>query len=242
MGKLHWQFYFGFFLIALSGALYSVHFALFKDLHHILIYLVGDIAFVPIEVLLVTLVIHKLIDYKEKKATHEKLNMVIGVFFSEIGMELLKNILALDKNRDQIKEDMIVGKNWDEKKIKIANAKIEKYDSKIVADHSSLEILERLLHSKRDFLIKLLENPALLEHDRFTDLLRAIFHLEDELVIRIDINKISDQEKAHIETDIKRAYKPLVLEWVNYLKYLKNRHPHYFLFAVEVNPFKKMVA
>lgn len=40
----------------------------FSGPHHIFIYLVGDIAFVPIEVLLVTLIIHRLLETREKKA------------------------------------------------------------------------------------------------------------------------------------------------------------------------------
>jgi len=239
MGKSHWQLYFGIALIAVSAALYFAHYLLFHDAHHILIYLVGDIAFVPIEVLLVTLIIHKMIEEKEKRKIKEKLNMVVGVFFSEIGTELLKIISPLDKNREQIKEDMVAENNWAKKDFKRVLKKIESYKFKIVADEKNLEILQALLHSKRDFLIKLLENPAMLEHDKFTDILRAVFHLEDELAKRINIHGISPQDKAHIEADIKRAYKPLVLEWVSYLEYLKRQHPHYFLFAVLTGPFSK---
>jgi hypothetical protein len=32
------------------------------------------------------------------------------------------------------------------------------------------------LLEERDFLLRLLENPTLLEHESFTDLLRAVFH------------------------------------------------------------------
>jgi hypothetical protein len=49
-----WQAILGIFLILLSAILYLIHFAIFRDAHHIFLYLIGDIAFVPIEVLLVT--------------------------------------------------------------------------------------------------------------------------------------------------------------------------------------------
>ena len=48
-------------LLTLSALFYWMHFLLFHDAHHIFIYLVGDIAFVPIEVLLVTLILHRLV-------------------------------------------------------------------------------------------------------------------------------------------------------------------------------------
>jgi len=48
----------GVLLVALSALCYALHYLIFHDAHHIFIYLVGDIAFVFIEVLMVTLVIH----------------------------------------------------------------------------------------------------------------------------------------------------------------------------------------
>ena len=63
-----WQVFLGLILIALSTLVYLVHFFIFRDAHHIFIYLIGDIAFVFFEVLLVTLVLHQLLHYREKKA------------------------------------------------------------------------------------------------------------------------------------------------------------------------------
>ena len=68
-----WQVLLGFALVILSTLLYLIHYAIFGDAHHILIYLVGDIAFVPIEVLMVTLIIHHLLSEREKRLRLEKL-------------------------------------------------------------------------------------------------------------------------------------------------------------------------
>ncbi len=59
--------YFGIFLIALSAILYVIHYSLFHDLHHIGIYGVGDLAFLPIEVLLVVLIVDWAISAQEKE-------------------------------------------------------------------------------------------------------------------------------------------------------------------------------
>ena len=61
MKRGRWQLYLGLSLVVLSILLYLGHYALFRDAHHIFIYLVGDVAFVPIEVLMVTLIIHRLL-------------------------------------------------------------------------------------------------------------------------------------------------------------------------------------
>ena len=76
------QFFLGLILIALSAFVYLMHYFIFRDAHHIFIYLIGDIAFVFLEVLLVTLVLHQLLHYKEKKSMLNKLDMVIGYFLA----------------------------------------------------------------------------------------------------------------------------------------------------------------
>jgi hypothetical protein len=85
MKLLNWQLVLGLSLVALSALFYLIHYAIFKDAHHIFIYMIGDIAFVPIEVLMVTLIIHRLLSEREKRSMLNKMNMVIGAFFSEVG-------------------------------------------------------------------------------------------------------------------------------------------------------------
>lgn len=70
----------GITLILLSAIFYFMHYLIFRDVHHIFIYLVGDVAFVFIEVLLVTVIIHKLLNEREKRSRLAKMNMLIGTF------------------------------------------------------------------------------------------------------------------------------------------------------------------
>jgi len=88
------QLQFVLVLVILSTAFYVQHYCLFHDAHHIFLYLVSNIAFVFIEVLIVTLIIDRILHDREKRAKIKKLNMVIGVFFSEVGNPLLKTILV----------------------------------------------------------------------------------------------------------------------------------------------------
>ena len=75
--------------IVLSGLLYYAHFLVFHDTHHIFIYLMGDVVFVPLEVFLVVIVAERLLARREKRSMLNKLNMVVGAFFSEVGLRLL---------------------------------------------------------------------------------------------------------------------------------------------------------
>ena len=48
--RYSWQVSLGIALIAASALVYYIHYLIFHDAHHIFIYMVGDVAFVFIEV------------------------------------------------------------------------------------------------------------------------------------------------------------------------------------------------
>ena len=237
MKRLNWQILLGLSLIALSALLYLGHYAIFKDAHHIFIYMVGDIAFVPIEVLLVTLIIHRLLNVREKRAMLKKLNMVIGAFFSEVGTRLLKSFYDFDIQADTIRNDLIMKKEWSTKDFSRALKHFKNYDYNVNSKKGNLEHLQRFLIEKRDFLLGLLENPNLLEHESFTELLWAVFHLTEELAFREDVKRLIDTDYDHISGDIKRAYVLLISEWLAYMKHLKTDYPYLFSLAIRTNPF-----
>ena len=83
----------------------------------------------------------------------------------------------------------------------------------------------------------MLENPTLQEHGNFPDLLRATFHLRDELLNRVDLSQMPDTDRQHLEGDIVRIYKLLVIEWLFYMHYLKDNYGYLFSLALRVNPF-----
>lgn len=109
------------------------------------IYLIGDIAFVFFEVLLVTLVLHKLLHYREKKEMLNKLNMVIGAFFSEVGRELLKIISDLDKNTDSISAKLIISNELFDKNFLEICKGAKKYNNNIEINKEELKYIRNFL-------------------------------------------------------------------------------------------------
>ena len=237
MKLLRWQILLGMALILLSIFIYLIHYAIFRDPHHIYIYLLGDIAFVPIEVLLVTIIIHQLLSEREKKSRLEKLNMVIGSFFSEVGTVLLTYFSDYDPKLDTIRKHLVVTNDWSEREFADVSKYLKVYDYSVDVRKVDLAGLRSFLIVKREFLLRLLENPTLLEHEVFTDLLRAVFHLTEELERRGDVSRLPDTDYAHLAGDIKRAYTLLVQEWLDYVKYLKSNYPYLFSLAMRTNPF-----
>jgi hypothetical protein len=237
MKRYNWQILLGLFLMALTAIFYLIHYFIFRDAHHIFLYLIGDIAFVFIQVLLVTLIIDRLLVTREKRALLKKLNMVIGAFFSEVGADLLKSFLTFDLHKDKIRNNLIVTNGLSKQKFLEVGRDLKNYDFKIESQNGNLDNLRSFLIGKRNFLLSLLENPNLLEHETFTDLLWAVFHLTEELENRLDVKKLPEADYDHLSADMRRAYVLLILEWLNYMKHLKENYPYLFSLAVRMNPF-----
>jgi hypothetical protein len=86
-------------------------------------------------------------------------------------------------------------------------------------------------------LVRLLENPTLLEHESFTNLLWAVFHLAEELAARGSFTQLPQTDYQHLAGDIKRIYVLLVHQWLNYMEHLKDNFPYLFSLAMRTNPF-----
>jgi hypothetical protein len=222
-------------LILLSAALYMLHFEIFKDAHHIFIYLLGDIAFLPLEVLFVTLIFHKVLEDMEKKNGLKKINMIISVFFCETGAKLLKLLIPNDAHLNHLQSKLLFNNHWKKKDFRKALQSVEKHQFSI--QMTNYQELKQLLLEDRDLLLKIIENPMLLEHDLFSELMLGIFHLEEELHNRSDVNNLCENDQQHIDIDIARVYKLLIRQWVLYIQHLKNEYPYLYSFAVRTNPF-----
>ncbi|MEA2013797.1 MAG: hypothetical protein U9N38_00580 [Thermodesulfobacteriota bacterium] len=232
-----WKILWGAGLIFLSAFFYFVHYLIFRDPHHIFIYMAGDIAFVFIEVLLVTIIIHELLSYKDKKDRLYKLNMIIGVFFSEVGTELLKLFSGFDHNSEKMRENFSTCMGWYDKQFQTAFKTCKNYEYNIDINKKDVGELKDLLMNKRHFFVTLLQNPTLLENGTFSNLLWAVFHLTEELAYRTDITDLNAADCEHIANDMKRAYALLTTEWLVYMKHLSGNYPFLFSLAMRTNPF-----
>ena len=107
-----WKLVAGVLLVTLTLAMFTAHYMIFQDTHHLFIFFVGDLAFIPIEVLVITLIIDQMLESREKQQRMEKMNMVIGTFFSRIGTPLLEQLVQADTDIDHLKEHLIIGNDW----------------------------------------------------------------------------------------------------------------------------------
>ncbi len=225
--------------VAVSAIAYLIHYLIFRDIHHIFIYMVGDLAFLPLQVLLVVVIIERLLARREMQAKLEKLNMVVGAFFSELGNYLLQDLLNRFDNRLEISSNLNVTESWTKRDFQKAVNFADHLKVEVDCRNVDLGRLKAFLAQKRTFLLTLLENPSLLEHDRFTDLLWAVTHLDEELEARTSLIGLPDKDLEHIAVDIQRMYDHLASEWLDYVQHLKSRYPFLFSLVLRTHPFQE---
>ncbi len=225
-------------LTAAAVLLHMLHYAIFRDAHHIFIYMLGDIAFVPLEILFIAIIFERVLSERERQGRQHKMNMVIGTFFSAVGQPLLKAMAPFVANLSDISDRLKMTPDWTEAQLREAVRFVDCTELTLEAEPGDLEPLRDFLASQREFMLRLLENPTLLEHERFTDLLWAIFHLQEELSARESLETLPASDLKHLTGDIDRAYCALLMQWLEYLIHLRQDYPYLFSFAARTNPLQ----
>ncbi|HIJ88978.1 MAG TPA: hypothetical protein HPP97_15070 [Desulfuromonadales bacterium] len=223
-------------LFALSLFFYGMDYLLLGSAKELSIWFLGNLAFLPIYVMIVTLLIERVLKERERQAVMRKLNMVIGVFFSEVGNQLFKELSTYVISSGDVKRHLMINGAWKDQDFANAVDFLNTSDVKINSSCCDKSVLKRHLVGKRGFLVSLLENQNLLEHEEFTDLLWAVFHLVEELEARETFESMPQSDIDHINGDIKRVFGHLSREWVLYMKHLKHDYPYLFSLAVRLNP------
>lgn len=225
-------------LLAASIILYAVQLAVFRDGRDTLFYLLQDLAFLPLTLLVAGLVVERLISLREKRTIVHRMNMVVGAFFSELGTPLLAELLPAMSSAEEIRERLHLQAAWTREDFRDAFKFARTLKCDIDLSRIDREGLRAHLIEQRPFMLRLLENPNLMEHERFTDLLWAVLHLEEELEARVSLADLLPADEAHLEVDARRAYNALLAEWVLYVEHLNTDYPYLFSLIVRTHPFQ----
>ena len=237
MVRPSWKITIGLVLVGLSVLMGLIHIAVFGDGRTLAFNLGVGVVFVPVQVLLVTLIIEKLLNEREKQVLIKKLNMVIGAFMSEVGAGLLRRVDSFCGEAPDLARNLAVTAEWGKNHYRQAARFAESYQAQLSADAGQLAELRGFLLGKRPFVLSLLQNPNLLEHDTFTDLLWAVCHLTEELEARRDFSGLPESDLQHLYGDIRRANSTLIREWLVYMQHLQHDYPYMFSLATRMNPF-----
>ena len=233
----------GLFLLLLSVALHGLHFVIFGDLKHIFVYLLGDIAFIPLEVFLVTVVIDQLLERREKEKRMKKMHMLIGLYYQELGFNLLRLIVFADEKRSDFQGTCCIGQDWKAKDFRALEKWLSERKLEVKPENIDYDALYNMLHAQKGLMINLISNPTLLEHENFSELLIAVNHLQDEMALRERLKAMPNYKPdyKHWKTDIERVYTLSAIQWIRYIEHLKADYPFLYNAARVTNPFEESV-
>jgi voltage-gated potassium channel len=177
------------------------------------------------------------VNRREETIRQQKVDMVTGLFFSEMGNELLKHFIRFDPEVETLHKILKISPEWKSEDFSKAHNLLKKHRLLINSYQGDIPALLKYLQNRADLLLRLIENPIIQEHENFTELLRALFHLRDELLNRNDLSELLESDRKHLEGDITRVYKLLISEWLRYIRYLKKSYGYLFSLAIRINPF-----
>lgn len=226
-------------LVTASAIMYFIHYLIFGNFHHTAELGLEHLAFLPIKVLVVALILERLLAQREKSQMFQKLNMVVGTFFNELGTKLLADLTGSIEKHDSLRHRLAVNANWNSSQYKNALTFIENFDYKIRMDQVDIAELRTLIASKSDMLVMLLSNPNLIEHESFTDLLMAVSHLKEELVSREPYEKLPQSDLEHLAGDIVRVYSKITGQWLLYCQHLQKYYPYIFSIIIRTHPLQE---
>ena len=191
---------------------------------------------------IITNVAQIIIQRSQHRLQTRRLNMIIGIFFTEVGNELLNMLTQFDPGIGKLRKDSLLKQDSSEAEFTSLRKKLQLFEYTIDAKLMNLEILSQLLKQKGDFLLRQIENSAIMEHESFTELLWSVIHLRDELIARKNLANLSEADIAHLANDAKRAYNALSRRWLDYMLHLKLNYPYLYSLAIRTNPFSETPA
>lgn len=228
MKNLKHYLFVSFILILLSFIMFLFHYLIFGQLENTIYYSFMSLCFIPINILAVTLVFEKLVERRARLERLNKLNMLVGLFFSDIGFTLLKLITTGDEKLQFLDLDF--------SNLKSCINKLNSHDHEVNFEMINYPELKELVIGGRDILSNLIVNENILEHETFAALLMALMHLRDEILF-IQHKELTQDDCTHLKGDLMRVYKILTFQWINYLSHLKQFYPYQYNSAIKFNPF-----
>lgn len=226
-------------MIGISAATYALHYLIFRDFHHIAIFFVHDIAFLPLEALLVTLVFDKLLERSHANENHDKRSLIESVFFSESGCDMLQYLRSCDPDSAALRDRLALNADWKQRDFIAAAAFLKSYPFRLDPERLDFYGLHHHLSTRHSYFLKVIENPALMQHDDFTQLILSIYLLWEELECRDDLCCLPADDRARLCGLAETIYARLTDEWLDNAQSIRVHQPLRLNKIIQTNPFTK---
>nr|WP_320048345.1 potassium channel family protein [uncultured Desulfuromonas sp.] len=179
-----------------------------------------------------------MLNRRDEESKRRKLHMLVGVFFNEIGQGLLRQLVEHMPLAASERQRFEFTAQWTARDFRALNDYAASLPFSLERTADLLGSCGSTLTTVKPLLIRLLENPAVLEHSAFSELLLALFHFEQELGYRQGFTDLPESDVNHLQNDAIRVYRLLLPQWFDYLEHLQRDYPYLYSLQVRVNPFR----
>ncbi|MBR5391125.1 MAG: hypothetical protein IK141_07525 [Clostridia bacterium] len=224
-------------LVICSLILYVVHYLIFRDFHHIAIFFVHDLAFLPLEVILVSLGLDRLIESTHENEIKSKTSIIETLFFNESGSRILRYLIRFDPDAKKLATMLNLSMDWRPSNYAAAGRQLKLYPFELDADRLDFYGIHYHLNEHMAFYRNILENPAMTQSNRFTEMVMNIYLLGEELEGRTDLYNLAEADRRFLGELLRQIYRELTEYWLdnayNHSLHHKTRLHH----LVVTNPF-----
>lgn len=207
-------------LLCTSAVLYALHYLIFRDLHHIGIFFLHELAGMPLEVILVSLFFDKLIEKTHEEENKSKLSIIETLFFNESGGNMLRYLSSFDPNSQKLSAILAVRMDWKSVDYQAARLHLKEYPFHLDVEKVDFFGLHYHLDERHAYYRNILENPAMTQSNEFTELVMKIYLMWEELDCRTDLYNLDLHEKHYLGELLTEIYEELAVYW------LDNAHNH----------------
>lgn len=224
-------------LVAMTVIFYVLYYLVFHNFKEIYSNMIQMVVQAPFDMLVTGCLFNYILNRKEEKEEEKKLNMLIDIFYSEIGNDILDIMVKSDGCIDEVREFTLIKRDWEEEEFEILFEKLDNFKYCADVDKVDLEKLKLKLEEATPLILDLLTNPSIQKNDEFNEIILSIFHLKSELDDRYDEINMEEYEKEHIKKDMDNMYRLVAKKWVVYMYHLKEFCPPLFVKALIKSPF-----
>lgn len=224
-------------LLCASALLYAIHYLIFRDLHHLAIFGLHELAFVPLEVILVTLGLDQLVEKTHREEARSKVSIIETLYFNESGGTMLRYLASFDPDAARLRELLQVTEDWHSSDFRQAIRQLKSYPFLLDLDRIDFFGLHYHLSQRHEYYRSMLENPALTQSEAFTEMIMKIYLLWEELDGRTNLYQLPEKDRSYLAELLHEIYRELTEYWLDNV-YNHSIHNRFRLHrAIESNPF-----
>jgi len=224
-------------LLCASALLYAIHYLIFRDLHHLAIFGLHELAFVPLEVILVTLGLDQLVEKTHREEARSKVSIIETLYFNESGGTMLRYLTSFDPDAARLRELLQVTEDWHSSDFRQAIRQLKSYPFLLDLDRIDFFGLHYHLSQRHEYYRSMLENPALTQSESFTEMIMKIYLLWEELDGRTNLYQLPEKDRNYLAELLHEIYRELTEYWLDNV-YNHSIHNRFRLHrAIESNPF-----